>query len=152
MARCAGWRAVKIHKNYSVEEVAENQRVAKGTVRRWLKTGLPSLTEKKPCLILGGDLVDFLKGRKRPKQTCKPEECYCFKCRTPRKPAFGEAEYCPTTPKRGQLISLCGECTTLMHKSVSLATLAALRGTLQISIRQPAKRIGKGEHASLNDH
>jgi hypothetical protein len=152
MARCAGWRAVKIHKNYSVEEVAENQRVAKGTVRRWLKTGLPSLTEKRPCLILGGDLVDFLKGQKKPKQTCKPEECYCFKCKAPRKAAFGEAEYQPITLTNGQLIALCGECTTLMHKRVSLATLDALDGILKISIRQQAKSIGKGEHASLNDH
>lgn len=152
MARHTGWRAVKSHESYTVEEAASNQRVAKGTVRRWLKTGLPALTEKRPCLILGGDLVDFLKGRKRPKQTCKPEECYCFKCKAPRKAAFGEAEYKPLNLSNGQLIALCGRCTTLMHKRVSLATLDALKGILHITIRQQAKPIGKGEHASLNDH
>ena len=151
MARRTGWRAVKSHESYTVEEAARNQRVAKGTVRRWMKTGLPSLNEKKPCLILGGDLVDFLKSRKKPKQTCKPEECYCFRCKAPRKPAFSEAEYCPITPTNGQLIALC-ECSTLMHKRVSLATLDGLKGILQISIRQRAKPIGKGEHASLNDN
>ena len=152
MARPAGWRAVKSHENYTVDEVARNQRVAKGTVRRWQKIGLPSLTEKRPCLILGGDLVDFLKGQKKPKQTCKPEECYCFKCRAPRKPAFSEAEYKPITTTNGHMIALCGECTTVMRKGVSLATLAALKGILQITIRQGAKPIGKGEQASLNDH
>ena len=151
MARPAGWRAVKSHESYTVEEVARNQGVSKGTVRRWLKSGLPSLNEKRPCLILGGDLIDFLKGRKKPKQTCKPEECYCFKCKAPRKPAFGEAEYQPITPMNGQLIALC-ECTTLMHKRVSLATLAALKGILQISIRQPSKPLGRSEHSSLNDN
>jgi hypothetical protein len=151
MARCTGWRVVKSHESYTVDEVARNQGVAKGTVRRWLKTGLPALNEKRPCLILGGDLVDFLKGRKTPKQTCKPEECYCFRCKAPRKPAFAEAEYQPITPTNGQLIALC-ECSTLMHKRVSLATLDALKGILQITIRQQAKPIGKGEHASLNDH
>ena len=150
MARRTGWRAVKSHETYTVEEAARNQDVVKGTVRRWLKTGLPSLNEKRPCLILGGDLVDFLKGRKAAKQTCKPEECYCFRCKSPRKPAFGEAEYLPITSTNGQLIALC-DCTTLMHKRVSLATLTALKGILQISIRQQAKPIGKGEHASLND-
>jgi hypothetical protein len=139
MTRRTGWRAVKSHESYTVEEAARNQGVAKGTVRRWLKTGLPSLNEKRPRIILGGDLVDFLKGREKPKQTCKPEECYCFKCRAPRKPAFGEAEYQPITSTNGQLIALCGDCTTVMHKRVSLATLDALKGILKISIRQQAK-------------
>jgi hypothetical protein len=152
MTRRTGWRAVKSHESYTVEEVARNQGVAKGTVRRWLKNSLPALHEKRPCLILGGDLVDFLKRQKKPKQTCKPEECYCFKCKAPRKAAIGEAEYQPITSTNGQLIALCGECTTLMHKRVSLATLKALNGILKISIRQQAKPIGKGEHASLNDH
>ena len=145
MARRNGWRAVKSHESYTVEEAARNQGVAKGTVRRWQKIGLPSLNEKRPCLILGGDLVDFLKGQIKPKQTCKPEECYCFKCKVPRKPAFGEAEYQPITSTNGQLIALCGECTTLMHKRVSLATLDCLKGILHITIRQQAKTIGKRE-------
>lgn len=145
MGRRTGWRAVKSHESYTVEEAARNQGVDKRTVRRWRKSGLPALTEKKPCIILGGDLVDFLKARKQPKQTCKPEECYCFKCRAPRKAAFREAEYKPITPTNGQLIALCGECTTLMHKRVSLATLEALKGILHITIRQQAKPISKGE-------
>lgn len=152
MARRSGWRVVKIHRNYTAEEVARNQGVAKGTVRRWLKTGLPSLKDQRPCLILGGDLADFLKNRKKPKQTCKPEECYCFKCKAPRKAAFGEAEYKPLTPTNGQLIALCGDCTTLMHKRVSLATLEALKGILKISVKQAGNPIGEGEQASLNDH
>ena len=151
MARRNGWRAVKSHESYTVEEAARNQGVAKGTVRRWQKIGLPSLNEKRPCLILGGDLVDFLKGRKRPKQTCRPEECYCFKCKAPRKAALSDAEYKPITPTNGQLIALCETCTTVMHKRVSLATLEALRGILHVTIKQEAKPIVKGEQASLND-
>lgn len=152
MGRRTGWRAVKSYKSYTVEEAARNQRVAKGTVRRWLKSGLPCLNEKRPCLILGGDLVDFLKNRKKPKQTCKPEECYCFRCKAPRKAALGEVEYKPLTPTNGQLIALCGECTTVMHKRISLATLDTLKGILHITIRQQTKPIGKGEQASLNDN
>jgi hypothetical protein len=151
MARRTGWRVVKIHRPYTAEEVASNQGVAKGTVRRWLKSGLPSLNERRPCLILGRDLVDFLKGRKSPKQTCKPEECYCFKCKTPRKAAFSEAEYKPITPTNGQLIALCIVCATLMQKRASLATLEVLKDILHITIRQEAKPIVKGEQACLND-
>jgi hypothetical protein len=151
MARRSGWRVVKIHRPYTAEEVASNQGVAKGTVRRWLKSGLPSLNDRRPCLILGGDLVDFLKGRKAQKQTCKPEECYCFRCKAPRRVALGEAEYKPITPTNGQLIALCAECTTLMHKRVSLVTLEALKGILLVSIKQVGNNISKGEQACLND-
>ena len=151
MARRVGWRAVKIHLNYTVEEAAQNQGVSKGTVRRMLKSGLPSLNDRKPCLILGDDFADFLKNHHRPKQTCKPEECYCFKCKVPRKAAMGEAEYKPVTATNGQLIALCVECTTLMHKRVSLATLEVLQGILKITIMQATNRIVEGNRACLND-
>jgi hypothetical protein len=144
MARLTGWRAVKTNHNYTVEEAARNQGKSKGTVRRWLKTGLPSLNDRRPCLILGGDMIDFLKNRKAPKQKCKPEECFCFKCRAPRQAALGEADYKPITATYGMLTALCVECTTTMCKRVTLVTLKALKGTLQISIRQANDRISKG--------
>ena len=53
----------------------------KGTVRRWTKSGLPSITDQKPLLILGEDLIEFLTLRKAPSQKCSPFECYCVKCR-----------------------------------------------------------------------
>ena len=152
MARRTGWQVAKIHQTYTVEETAHNQGVAKGTVRRWLKNGLPSLNDRKPCLILGGDLADFLKSRKKPKQTCKPQECYCFKCKAPREAAFGEAEYKPTTMTNGQLIALCRQCATLMQKRVSLATLKPLEGILQITVKQAPDHIGIGSQTRLNDH
>jgi hypothetical protein len=32
-------------------------------IRRWIKSGaLPAITDRKPNLILGGDLFDYLKG------------------------------------------------------------------------------------------
>jgi hypothetical protein len=147
MARRAGWRAVKLHQNYTVEEVARNQGVAKGTIRRWLATGLPALKDQKPCLIMGGDLVDFLKSQKRPKQRCKPEECFCFRCKVPRKAAFGEAEYKPVNATSGQMIALCERCTTVMHKRVSLATLEALNGILVFKIIQANEHIEESELA-----
>lgn len=136
MVRLTGWRAVKINHNYTVEEVARNQGKSKGTVRRWLETGLPSLNDRRPCLIMGGDLVDFLKNRKAPKQKCKSEECFCFKCKTPRQAALGEADYKPITENNGMLIALCDVCTTAMFKRVSLATVVALKGVLRISVIQ----------------
>ncbi len=55
----------KIHRSYTVEEIAELFGVHKNTVRAWLKAGLPICDDRKPMLILGADLRSFLKERKR---------------------------------------------------------------------------------------
>jgi hypothetical protein len=64
-------------------ESALTLNVAKGSVRRWLKHGLPHISEQRPFVILKGDLIDFLDQRK-PKQRCEPNELYCFRCRAPK--------------------------------------------------------------------
>ena len=45
-------KGIKTHRNYTVDEVAKALGVSKGTVRRWIKCGLPVLKERKPMLIL----------------------------------------------------------------------------------------------------
>ena len=145
-------RGIKIHRSYSVEEVARSHGVAKGTVRRWIKSGLPALTDRKPTLILGADLMDFLKARAAPKQRCKPHECYCVKCRAPRAPAEAMAEFVPLTPTTGNLRALCPICTTLMHKRIAVVQLEAIRAVLDVTAGEARERITDSPHPSLNDH
>jgi hypothetical protein len=136
MARRADWRRVKRHRNYSVEEAARATGACKGTVRRWLKNGLPAVTDRKPALILGPDLIDFLAARQKPKQRCRLHECFCFSCRQPRPPALAEVEFFPLTASSGNLRALCATCTTIMHKRVSTAKLDELRALVTVTIRQ----------------
>jgi hypothetical protein len=111
-----GRSRVKIHRNYTVDEASRALGVAKITLRRWIKEGLPALTDQKPMLILGSDMVAFLTKRKAPSQTCQPFECYCVKCRAPKRPAGDMAEYIALTPTLGNLRAICPTCGTLMHK------------------------------------
>jgi excisionase family DNA binding protein len=76
-------KGLKAHRNYTVEEVARLLGVARGTVRRSTKKGLRFVTERRPRLIRGDDLLDFLAKMKAPKARCQLHECYCFKCRAP---------------------------------------------------------------------
>jgi len=105
-------------------------------VRRWLKSGLPALVERKPALILGGDLIEFLKSRSKPRSRCGPDECYCFKCRAPRKAAGGIADLIPMNPTGGNLRALCDVCGTLMHKRVSYRQQQTLGKILDVSLME----------------
>ncbi|MBA5777027.1 helix-turn-helix domain-containing protein [Stappia sp. F7233] len=146
------WRRIKIHRSYTVDETSRVLGIAKGTVRRWLKSGLPSLADQRPTLILGSDLVEFGKRQSKAKQKCRLDECFCFSCRTPKRPAFGEAEYIPMTPTNGNLRALCETCATVMHKRISNANLKALRGILDVTIMQAEERISDSGKPCLNDY
>lgn len=143
---------VKRHRNYTVEEVARLTGVCKGTVRRWLKGGLPAMTGQRPILILSEDLIAFLDGRRRNRVRCKPHECYCFSCRRPRAAAFNAVEVVPLSLSSGNLRALCETCLTLMHKRIPLAKLEALGAILDVTIMQAGEHISEMKKPCLNDH
>jgi hypothetical protein len=150
--RRVSWRAVKLHRNYTVDESARLIGVSKGTVRRWLKAGLDALTDRKPTLILGGDLANYLKARAKPRSRCGPGECYCFKCRMPRKAAGDMADFIPLTTTGGNLRALCESCGTLMHRRVSNHQLEAFSTFLDVSIMQRPLHLKDRSSPCLNDH
>lgn len=152
MARRPNGRAVKKHRSYTVDEVARSLKVAKGTVRRWLKSGLPALTDQRPALILGHALIAFLGDRKQDRQTCELHQGFCFSCRAPRDPAFGEVEIRPKTRATAMMRALCERCATVMHKPVSLARLPDLRTKVRVSIVQEHERIDDSRSACPSDH
>jgi hypothetical protein len=148
MARPKGWRAVKSRLSYTVEEVARNQGVSRCTVRRWIKTGLACLDDQKPMLIIGSDLIAFLKARAQPKHTCAPDEFFCFRCKAPRKAAFGDIETSLAGAGRRQLRALCPDCATIMHKAAGDRTITALDAMPGVSITPAHEAISKGRQPS----
>jgi excisionase family DNA binding protein len=143
MARRKGWRAVKSLHSYTIDEAARNQGVSKGTVRRWLKDGLPHLTEQRPFLIVGADLIEFLKSKVSPKRPCGIDEFFCFSCKAVRRAAFDLIEYRSPKPGKYHLRALCGDCSTVMHKAASGATVDALEAKPDVSITMASETISK---------
>ncbi|MEP3524794.1 MAG: helix-turn-helix domain-containing protein [Hyphomicrobiales bacterium] len=141
MAKRPNWRKVKKHRSYTVDEVSRLLGVHKGTVRRWRYNGLQVLDDQRPLLIIGSDLIAFLQAQTPTKQKCAPHECYCLKCRRPRAPAFGEAEFTPDKAHSGLLRALCEVCATIMHKRASHAQYRDLRAILAITITQEEKTL-----------
>lgn len=152
MAKPRGWRAVKSLQSYTVDDAARNQGVSKGTVRRWMATGLNCLREERPFLIIGADLIDFLRSRMPPKQRCAAEEFYCFSCKEPRGPAFKTIECFERRSGRYGLRALCHHCTTVMHKAASPRTIEALRANPSIALEMATEALGKGGEPLCNDH
>jgi len=135
-------RLVKIHRSYTVEEVARLLGIHKNTVRNWIKDGLATIDDKRPMLILGPDLVEFIKKRRaKNKQRCKPGQLYCVRCRLPRFPAGDMAEYSPVTEKFGNLIAICPDCDSIMNQLVSLARIEEFCGKMDITFPKERQHI-----------
>ncbi|TRL35045.1 helix-turn-helix domain-containing protein [Rhizobium straminoryzae] len=145
-------RAIKRHYSYTSEEAAAVLGVAKGSVRRWLKAGLPHIADQRPFLILGGDLRDFLDKRDKPKQRCGLGEFFCFRCREPKGAAGGLIDYTPRTVLSGQLSAICETCETIMHKNFSASKLGLLERQAAVSFPQGDPRLNEMGIPRRNDH
>ena len=144
-------RLAKIHRNYTVDEVAHLFGIHKNTVREWVKRGLPTSDGRRPMLILGRELVAFLTARRtKNKRTCQPGEIYCVRCRAPRAPAGDMVDYEPVTATLGNLVAICSACETMMYRRVSLAKLAQVRGDLDITMPQALEHIGESAQPTVN--
>ena len=139
-------RLAKIHRNYTVEEVATLFGIHRNTVREWVKRGLPTSDDKRPMLILGRDLISFLKERRaKNKRTCKPGEIYCVRCREPKAPAGDMADYEPQTEMLGNLVAICIDCEAIMNRRVNLRKLVDVSGDVEVTLPLAMRHIvGRG--------
>tara|TARA_R110002072_G_scaffold183157_2_gene339447 strand:+ start:532 stop:1005 length:474 start_codon:yes stop_codon:yes gene_type:complete len=144
-------RLAKLHRSYSVQELASLLGVHKHTVRDWLKAGLPKVDGTRPVLIHGGEFQAWwAKKRKQQKRPCKPGQLYCFKCREPKPPALGMVEYAATNTATGNLKALCETCGTMMHRRTRLSDIGSIMPNLDVRRTQAAPSIRERAHACLN--
>jgi hypothetical protein len=102
-------------------------------------------------LILGHILVAFLQARReKNKQTCKPGELYCVRCRAPKPPAGDMAEYFQITEKFGNLVGICPDCEALINRRVSLAKIGQVRGKMDISFPEELRQLYESTYPTLN--
>lgn len=126
-------RLVKVHRTYTVEEIATLLAVHKNTARQWLDQGLAAIDQRRPILVHGAALIAFLKHRRdSAKSPCGPGQIYCLRCRAPKAPAGSFVEYRPFTFDRGNLVGTCPDCQAPLCRRVSLARMAAAIGTLRV--------------------
>jgi hypothetical protein len=137
------WRRIKSLRSYTVEEAATALKIHRNTVRYWIKNGLPVLTDQRPHLIQGGELVSFLKQRRqRRRQRCGPAQLFCLKCRRPQAPAGDMVEHRPSGPKHSVLIGICPTCETLMYRFVSKTRMDTVLQQFRVQSPHVQKSLG----------
>ena len=148
---------VKIHLTYSVDEIARRLSISKGTVRRWLKTGLESVDGPGMTIVRGAVLRGFLRQRREnAKRPCGPGFLYCLRCRMPKEPTDRKADLVCSGPSTGRatgsgnLRGICPDCAALMFRRVSIGRLDAVRGKLEITLPEALSRLRAIPSRSLN--
>jgi len=141
----------KIHRSYSVEEVAGLFGVHKNTVRAWIKAGMPVCDECRPTLILGHHLRSYLQAKRQvTKRKCKPFEMYCLRCRMPRRPAGDMVDFEPLNESTGRLTGICPNCDALMNRYASAASLAKISGYWEVRTPKAQQHINERDIPLLN--
>ena len=151
MAKRPNPNLAKIHRNYTVEDVADLFSVHKNTVRSWVKDGLPTNDNKRPMLILGSNLKHYLQAKKKSnKRKCLSFEIYCVRCRSPQSPAGNMVDYEPINCSMGRLIGLCPSCNGIVNKFFNIAQIEQIQGKLDITFPKALKHINESSKPLLN--
>jgi hypothetical protein len=151
MAKHPNPNLAKIHRNYTVEDVASLFSVHKNTVRLWVKDGLAINDDKRPMLILGADLKDYLQSKRNlKKRKCLLFEIYCVRCRSPQLPAENMVDYEPINNSMGRLIGLCPSCNGIINKYFNVTKLVQIQGKLDITLPKALKHINERSYPLLN--
>lgn len=140
MSKRANPMAVKAALTYEINEAAIVLGKSPATIRNWIKDGLPVMSSKKPYLLSGADIRDYLRAKNKAAKTpLKPNELYCLSCRAARVPHKLEVCISEISPKTWLLKGVCGHCGATSTRMVSSAKVHEFAQTLNI------KEGGQGE-------
>ncbi len=149
--RRLNYRLAKIHRSYTVPEVVRLYGVHRNTVFHWIKDGLQVCDDRRPILILGRHLSEFLRARrKKRRHTCGPGQIYCVRCRVPVLPAGAMVDLLPRSPKTADLMGICPTCEAMVYRRVSLARLDAVKGVLDVRLTEALQHIVDSGSLSVN--
>jgi hypothetical protein len=141
-ARHPNYKRIKIHRTYTVDEIARLFQIHPNTVRAWSKQGLQPVDDRRPALFKGDVLAAFLRARREEaKHPCGPSEIYCLPCRRPKRPAGGIVEYIPSSATSGNLRGVCPTCHRAIHRQVKREKLSIVTGDLKVTLAATARRL-----------
>jgi hypothetical protein len=150
-ARHPNPRLAKIHRSYSVEEMARLFSVHKNTIRSWFKQGLRAIDGQRPTVARGEEVRRFLTDRRvRRKQACGAGRIFCLPCRAPKAPALKMVECVVTSDGNGTLRGICPDCDRMIYRRINPGKLGAVCGDLDVTITKAGPRIEETAEPNVN--
>ena len=117
-------RYISPNREYSFKEIAQIYGLHIRTVQNWQKQGLKVLEgTSSPILVLGSDLLKFLKERDaKCKKPVNEGEFYCTRCNESRASIPKEVKFIPTGKRTGKgknqfrITGICEVCSCLLNR------------------------------------
>lgn len=145
-------RRISLKLSYSVQEIAELFNIHKHAVLIWIRSGLKIIDQKKPYLINGTDLTEFLNNRqKKRKHKCKQHEFFCFKCRLPRSSLPDHIRITTRNQHRLKISGKCEVCQTSIFKEGSVKKLTEFQKIFSVSVQTREHIFGCNDPCVNND-
>jgi len=130
MSKRANPMAVKASLTYTVDEAAHALGKSPATIRNWIRDGLPVMASRKPMLMSGGVIRDYLQAKyKAAKRPLSADELFCLSCQAGRNPLDMTVLACPNTAKTARLKGVCERCGGAASRIVSNARVQHFAAT-----------------------
>jgi hypothetical protein len=111
MARLYSLRGISKDRVYTFKMAARTVGVSEATFRKWPAQGLKVITDQRPYLVRGADLLEYLKNRQMAnKRPMAKTQFFCMRCKAPRHASGDGINYLPTTELTGRLSGNCAVC------------------------------------------
>ena len=132
MPKRANPMAVKAALTYDVSEAARALGKSPATLRNWIQDGFPIMATRKPYLISGAALREYLRAKYgKPKTILSSDELYCLCCQAGRHPVDMAVVATPNNSKTTRLRGICLECGAKACRLVSNASVSQFARTFR---------------------
>ena len=134
MGKRANPMSVKAALTYDINEAAKALGKSPATIRNWIRDGLPIMASRKPYLILGAAIQDYLRCKyKATKRPLEADQLSCLSCRRGRKPVHLAVSLTPINCKTALLKGICEHCGGRCARMISIARLDEFAKTFKIA-------------------
>ena len=134
MSKRANPMKVNAALTYTVDEAAGALGKSIATIRNWVRDGLPVMSSRKPMLISGAAIREYLKDRyKAAKRPLQSNELTCLSCRAGRVPAGLAVTASLISPKTMLLKGTCSCCGATATRMISEAKVPEFAQTFRIN-------------------
>jgi len=141
--RTYNWRLIKRDFSYEVGEIAELFDIHPNTVRQWLAEGLPAIDDRRPTMVHGTELAEFIRKRQsNRKRKCRPDEMFCCRCREPKRPWERVVDVEIESDRRLRLTGLCSTCEAPLNRLGATPRLDEYRALFNVQTITDRRLVG----------